>query len=107
MYPIYGYTSEIFYIAYMPLTKHLLFDSSLFNAAATHATNYVVSNEWIVEDYDYGKVFIENMMSYLGQYIIIVTQTLTDKTQQPVLLAICYKQNTTTLPFFIRRSIGI
>jgi hypothetical protein len=66
MDPIYDYTSEIFFIVYVPLTKRLLIDSSLFNAAATHATNYVVSNEWIVEVYDYGKAFIENMMSYLG-----------------------------------------
>ena len=53
MKPIYEYTSEIFYIAYVPLTKRLLFDSSLFNEAATHATKHVLSNEWIVEDYDY------------------------------------------------------
>jgi len=39
MNPIYYYTSEIFYIAYVPLTKVLLFDSSLFNEATTHATN--------------------------------------------------------------------
>jgi hypothetical protein len=32
MNPIYNYTSEIFYIAYVPVTKGLLFDSS-------HATN--------------------------------------------------------------------
>jgi hypothetical protein len=65
MNPIYNCTSEILYIAYVPLTTRLLFDSSLFNEAATHATNYVVSNEWIVEDYDYGKAFMENMISYL------------------------------------------
>jgi hypothetical protein len=52
MNPIYEYTSEIFYIVYAPLTKLLLFDSSLFNEVATHATKFVVSNEWIVEDYD-------------------------------------------------------
>jgi hypothetical protein len=66
MKPIYECISEIFYIAYVPLTKRLLFDSSLFTKAANHATNYVVSNEWIVEDCDYGKAFMENMMSYLG-----------------------------------------
>jgi hypothetical protein len=53
MNPIYEYTSEKFYIAYVPLTKRLLFDSSLFKEAATHATKHVLSNEWIVEDYDY------------------------------------------------------
>jgi hypothetical protein len=67
MNAIYEYTSEIFYIAYLPLTKRLLFDSSLFNKPATHATNYVVSNEWIVEDFDYRKkAFMVNMKSYLG-----------------------------------------
>jgi hypothetical protein len=65
MNPICNYKIKIFYIAYVPLTKRLLFDSSLFNEAANHASNYVVSNEWIVDDYDYGNAFMENMMSYL------------------------------------------
>jgi hypothetical protein len=34
MNPIYENIREIFYIAYAPLTKRLLFDSSSFNEAA-------------------------------------------------------------------------